>query len=249
MNSLVAIVCLLTLATVPQAVASDRIHAKEPETTKEAKAYAKKMTRQIEEELKDGDFLPLAKRYDWALDHIIERTTRELKKRGHHDLADEATAAWNFHYRGFLTRMVANERDIGDHKGLADWLTAFYLKVELLLGREVCKALHISDLHTLNHGLAVIFRPCTFSMDNVPYTRKAEYQQHFNGDFAPTGFYGVLPVLVYWVIDIPCMVGTAGLAALLCGPAASVGEYLTYRFVGPKISDRIFDRVCGKEQK
>lgn len=249
MNLLIVISLLLELAMAAPAMASDRIPEREPQTTKEARAYAQKMTREVESELKAGDFLPLAKRYDWALDHIMERAARELKKRGHHDLADEATATWNFHYRGFLTRMVGEGRDIGDHAPLFDWLKSFYLKVELVLGREVCKSLHISDLHTLNHGIPVVFKPCSFPMDSVPLTRKMEYQQHFNGDFAPQGFYGVLPVLVYWVIDIPCMVGTAGLAALLCGPAASVGEYLTYRTIGPKISNRIFDRVCGQEEK
>lgn len=236
-------VAMLFLFLSALSFASDVIPDAEPKSTKEAKAYAYRMTKQIEIELESGEFLPLAQRFDWALDHIMERATTELKKRGHHDLADEATADWNFYYRGFLTRMVLS-KDIGDHAPLFVFLATFYAKVESLIGRPACKALHISDLETLNRGLAVIFKPCTFPMDSVPMSRKDEYKQHFNGDFSPNGFYGVLPVLVYWVIDIPCLVGTSGLAAFLCGPAASIGEYATYKWVGPKISDRIYRRAC-----
>lgn len=234
-------VCLLLAAS---AKASDVIPGSEPKSTREAKEYAYRMARQVEVELSSGDFLPLAKRYDWALDNVMERATAELRKRGYRDLADEADADWNFHYRGFLTRMVLS-KDIGDHEPLVQWLSTFYLKVEGLIGRSACKALHISDIHSLNHGIAVVFKPCTFSMDEVTLTRKEEYRQHFNGDFSPGGLYGVIPVLVYWAIDIPCLMGTAGLAAFLCGPAASIGEYATYKWIGPKISDRVFTRACG----
>lgn len=245
MKLLIAILLACLLLAASSARADDEvIPSSEPKSTREARDYGHRMARQVEKELEAGDWLPLAKRYDWALDNAMDRAISELRKRGHRDLADEAAADWNFRYRGFLTRMVL-ARDIGDHKPLSDWLSKFYLTVEDKIGRAACKALHISDIHSLNHGIAVVFKPCTFDLDGVSYTRKEEYRQHFNGDFSPGGFYGVLPVLVYWAVNVPCLMGTAGLAAFLCGPAASIGEYVTYKWIGPKVSDRIFTRACG----
>jgi len=219
---------------------AQKIPAQEPQVDRKAKDHGRSVSRQVESELSRGDFLSLAKRTDKTLDYIIERTSVELTKRGYRDLADEATADWNFHYRGFLTRMVLS-RDIGDHAPLIEWLARFYAITELALGVEVCKSLHISDIKSLNYGIPVVFKPCSFPMDFVTIERKDEYRNHFNGDKI---YYGFLPVIVYWAIDIPCMIGTAGIGALLCGPAASFGEYFSYKFVGPKISDRIFSSAC-----
>ena len=113
----------------------------------------------------------------------------------------------------------------------------------MALGVEVCKALHLSDIKTFNFTLPIVFRPCSFPMDAVTITRKAEYRNHFAQGKV---YYGLVPVITYWAINAPCMIGTAGLATMLCGPAASIAEWFMGYSIAPWLSDKIFDGVCNK---
>jgi len=212
----------------------------EPDVVPSAKSHGNSKARELRMELDRQDLLPLARRTDWALANIVSRATEELRRQGFREMADRYDAEYFFQFSSYLSRAVES-RDIGDHKPLIEWLADFYNKLEAILGVSVCKSLHLSDIKTLNYCIPVVFKPCTFLMDQVTITRKDEYRNHFSGGAI---YYGLVPVLTYWVIDIPCMVGTSGIAAFLCGPAANAGEYAMYKWLAPKLSDNLFDRVC-----
>lgn len=210
-----------------------------------ARNHGKARAKELGDQVQAGKLLKFANLSDWALDNLVDRGVERLRAAGRKDEADWYQAEWTFHFSGTLTRLEdarLNARDIGDHQPLLKWLAGFYDLLELALGVEVCKALHLSDIKTFNYTVPVVFRPCTFPMDHVTATRRDEYRNHFS---AGKVYYGLFPVVTYWAVDVPCMIGTAGLAALLCGPAASVGEWFCSHTVAPWLSDRIFDGFCG----
>lgn len=220
------------LKTIPQS---------EPQAKAEAKRHARQFVANFRKDVKSGRLSKIAPHVDRALDMMVDKGTKELRARGFKEDADRFDAEWAFHFRGFLTRASENERDIGDHKPLSEWLAKFYDKLEFLLGVTICKSLHLSDIKSINYCLPVVFHPCSFNMDSVSGERKDEYRRHFAaGDV----YYGLVPVVVYWLINIPCTFGTSGIGLFICGPAASVGEYLIGKFVAPKLSDKIYSRAC-----
>jgi hypothetical protein len=202
--------------------------------------FGKKYAHRIGVEFEASQIKGLAARSDQALDRIIAISLRELRKRGDEAWADQREEEWNSKYSGFLTQMTSSYYDIGDHKPLVDWLASFYDHLESVLGVTVCKSLHLSDIKTFNFCIPVVFHPCTFSMDQVPGDRIDEYRNHFAEGAV---YYGLVPVVTYWVIDIACMAATSGIG--LCGLAADAGEFVMGKWISPKLSDRVYKSQCG----
>lgn len=196
----------------------------------------KRHARFLKAEFDQGGLTAIALRSDQAMDAMVARGIEKLRDVGKEDLADTAESDYAAHYHGYLTHMHLM-RDIGDHAPLIKWLATFYDTLELALGVQVCKSLHLSDIKTLNFAIPVVFHPCDFPMDAVKISREAEYKNHF----AKGGTYnGLIPVVSYWVIDLGCMAALAG--SPLCGVAANAAEMLMANFIGPFLSDRIFEK-------
>lgn len=210
----------------------------------DAEAHGKRVAQQLRDDLSQGRLTHLAKLTDSALEAVVGRAIAELRRQGVWEYADVKETEWRGQYRGFLvahTMMHPSQRDIGDHAPLVKWLADFYNSVEAMIGVDACKALHLSDIKTFNFCIPVVFRPCSFPMDGVLIPRKDEYQNHFaEGDV----YYGLVPVVTWWAIEIGCMAGTSGIAAFLCGPAAMAGEYAMGKWLAPKLSDLVFSRSC-----
>lgn len=183
-----------------------------------------------------------AKRTDFAIEAIIKRSVRSLRDQGFDEDADEIERDFP-QYRNYLQNMVAhsNGRDIGDHKPLITWLAVVYELIEFKLGVEVCKALHISDLKTINYCIPVVFKPCTFDMGSISIPRRDEYRLHFASGKV---YWGLVPVITYWAIEVGCLAATSGAGSFLCGLGATLGERVMGNRLAPGMSDWVFNRLC-----
>lgn len=209
----------------------------------EVKKQSKRFTAQIRAEIEDGRMDTLAKKTDEAIENLVNRGIERLEEAGDREAAHFYRFIYRTEYSGYVTRMVAHGGyDIGDHAPLSQWLADFYNRLELILGIAVCKSLHLSDIKTINHSLPIVFKPCSFPMDSVGGERIDEYRRHFN---AGEVYYGLIPVVAYWLVDAPCMLFTSGIAAFLCGPIAGGVEYAVSITVGPKLSDWVFTKSCS----
>lgn len=186
----------------------------------------------------------LADRTEKALDRMFLIAGSELRKRGYISEAYQLSLEWNETYRTSFRNYAAGMRDIGDHKPLNEWIAEKYQMIELVLGVDVCKAMHLSDIKTLNYAIPVVFRPCSFPMDFVDGERSDEYVRHFNEGAV---YFGLFPVVVYWSVYIGCTVGTAGTGFILvCGLAGGLGERLS-SIIGDNLGEKIYDRACGNQ--
>lgn len=189
------------------------------------------------EEMVDGETVdfPYLKAYaDEAVNGALSRAYLELRKRGNYQLADSIEHEWNSVYGASF---FSDTHNIGDHAPISKWLADKYNLIEAFLGLEVCKATHISDIKTLNSGIITVIHPGNFPMDSVAGDRKTEYVRHFAG--GPSGddtYYGVIPVIIYWSVNIGL---TAAGAPIVSSLIASVAERLM-DIAAVELGSRIF---------
>lgn len=178
-----------------------------------------------------------------GMNRALQRAIDELNSRGETALASQINSEWVSKFGGSL---FSSDRDIGDHKGISQWINDTYRKIEFVLGRDFCVNTHIAALLTFNSANVVV-KPCSFPMDSVSGTRIDEYRRHFAGKSANSDsrYNGVIPEATFFACEIACLTGTAGAGSVLCGIAASIGEKIMAMFVAPPLSDKIFKRACG----
>lgn len=184
----------------------------------------------LEQDILDGKLLTQT---NIALSNLIRTAAGELRKRGHSYQGNQMETEWfdTYQYR------LLKGRDIGDHGPLSQWLADKYNMLEFLLGVEVCKALHFSDLKTFNYCIPVVFNPCNPEWD------KEEYKRHFSEGSV---YYGLVPTVSYWVLYGACGAATMGTGFIYgCGLAGAISEKLVAMFVAPRLSDFIWDKACG----
>jgi hypothetical protein len=125
-------------------------------------------------------------------------------------------------------------RNIGDFKPLSQWLAGVYDKIEAALGHEICYALRLSDIKTINYAIPVVFSPCDEG--------EIEFELHFIHD---PNYRGLAPVVTYWVTVITCDVATYGAGTFfICSPIGMVTEFAMDRWVAPKIAPKLYDLIC-----
>lgn len=210
------------------------------EESNRALTWAGKFRDEIE---KDGLYAA-AVRGDEGLNALVEGTLIELKKKGATEYADQKRAEWEQMYKGELTRLMQS-RHIGDHPTafISQWLEDFVDQVIFVIGLPAAKALHITDLKTINACTIPTFRPCSFPMNEVTVTRKEEYRNHFALDNGGEELYGETPVILYWVVEGSLMASGVG---ILASPISMAAEYAFGHWMAGKLSDAIFDRVCSQ---
>ena len=76
--------------------------------------------------------------------------------------------------------------------------------------------------------------------------RETDYVDHFAKDIGNDHLYGLASVATFWAIEIGCSAGTAGIATLICGPAASAGEFIMGTRLGPPLGRWIYERANDK---
>ena len=183
--------------------------------------------------------LKMAHITDKAIQGIMKIAAWNLGARGFEEEAIQLEQEMVYH-EGEIERIISREGyDIGDFKPLSEWLTKVYSRLENVLGYEVCYALRLSDIKTINYALPVVFNPCPFG--------EKEFTIHFCHDpVKPLHYRGLAPVIAYWSVDIGCSIGTFGAGwAFLCGPISSVVERFVDWKVAPYLAPRIFAKVCN----
>jgi hypothetical protein len=208
---------------------------------------ARRIAKEIGRDLERGKLPRVAARTDEALGNLLHTAIRQLERRGHDQLAAELRMEYGEKYAGFLTRMVGDGRNIGDHKPLSEWLATAYKKIEAALGVTICSLLHLTDLKTINYGIPVVFHPCTYDLAPMPESeRMTEYRRHFSGKIDGEALDGLVPVLSYWIAWIACEVATYGGGwFIICSPLATLVEVAEERWITPKLSDMIFLKQCS----
>ena len=168
-----------------------------------------------------------------ALRAIFKITVKELKRRNHKQLAKQIETEWRF-FDGYIIEAVLLQRDIGWFEPMSEWLALTYESIELAMGYEATRALRISDIKTINHGIMVVFRPCKFGFQ--------EFEKHFVHDDRYRGF---APVVVYWSTAIGCTVALHGAGYIfVCSPAALVLERLVDKRIAPRVAPKLYDLAC-----
>lgn len=207
--------------------------------TAEQMKQAERHSERIQKQIDQGGIPAVRILTEQALDVLLRKAAFHMEKAGHKPEADEILRQWDETYQFELMETVT--RDIGDHPPLSDWLAVTYMAIELALGVETCKSLHLSDIKTINYAIPVVFKPCTFPMDGTNIPRKDEYRMHFAEGKV---YYGLIPVVTYWAVEIPCMIGASGFLSLVCSPVASIAEYVCAKKIAPPLSDKIYERTC-----
>lgn len=201
------------------------------EDSNRAIGWAHKIRKEIES---DGLYA-VAVRTDAALDRLVQVASQKLTEKGDGEYAYFKESEWKRDYSGFLTKQM-NSRHIGDHptEMLSQWLENFYDHVELVLGVSLCKALHLSDIKTINCCTKVVFKPCSFEMDGLQVERVDEYRNHFAKDDGADELYGEVPVITFWAVEIFVSVPFV----------AGAAEYVMGKYLAPRLSDMVFKLVC-----
>lgn len=195
----------------------------------EQKEEARNYSDYVEGKIKQGRLNELS---DRAMTRLLEVASRELAKRGYSDQAKIMMGEWLYEQRPKFY-----ERDLGDLPGLSQWITERYLVIELILGKDVCRALHLSDMMTFNHAIPVCLA-CN------PVVDVDEYGRHFIESDSGR-FRGFAPCVTWWVTEIICMTASSGIGAFICGPISMGTEYLMREYAAPKISPWLWDKVCN----
>jgi len=202
------------------------------------KEIAHKAFNQIEQDLQTLE--EFAQYSNNTIDAIIQKSVRALKLKGSWKLALELEEGWS-QFDGELVRITKNPKNhssiraIGDFAPLNQWLSDAYEQIEADLGHAYCFSQRISDLKTINHGLVVVFEPCTYGYD--------EFFKHFASD--DPKYRSVLPVVSYWATVIGCYAGSYGTGVFMfCGAAGTLVESMVDEQFGPMIAPKIYEGAC-----
>lgn len=224
MNQLVSwVLFLLVLASC-----GTQPKKEEPASQVSAQGFAAKhhRDRNMAEALDAGDRQRQNVLIDQTVDGLVRMATAELRQRGHKDEAVKWETSYHANIENYWQRM----NDIGDHRPWSDWLDAFYAALQLTLGDQVCHALHLDDIWTINYAIPVVFDPTNKLWD------EHEYSLHF------IPFCGVVG---YWTTYIGCAIGTWGSGAitLVCTPIGMIARRIMVNHIAPPLSDRVYERA------
>lgn len=227
--------CLAAAAEPEGSSLYTEIHGNGVYATKEY-AESDKRIREYEAEFRDAGFVRLAERTTEALDAIFYIAKRNLRRKGEYALEKEIKNGWEFHRQTLITFALnmGQGRPIGDFEPVSEWLKIAYEKIEDALGVEVCRALRLSDIKTINHAVPVVFRPCQFG--------EAEFNYHFIHDDV---YRGLFPVVIYWVSSITCSMATFGAGYFfICSPIAMLIEAGADRVIAPWLAPKLYSWAC-----
>lgn len=219
------------------------------ETAQEA---GTRLAYELNAEIDGGDLrskkIALSRKTDLAISSLISLGVHHLEERGFRDHAFFIKMEYATEFSGFVERYVSEDRAIGDHAPLIEFLDKAYKLFYEKLGFQICKTLRLTDIYTFNHTIPVVFKPCTFPMDSVTDSRIQEYENHFVGSADSLGDYynGLAPVTTFWVAELTCTAATwGGGAFFVCGPLSMAAEWAMWKMISPWLSKKIFTAACG----
>lgn len=196
------------------------------------KLYPAQEARYVKADLREQ-----AIRTDFAVKVMIKLACVKLHELGKDQVCDDIQGEYDARFDGFLLRQVELE-DLGDHEPLSLWLAVVYGILEQELGTLVMQALHLDDLNIINFGVPVTFNPKASEQWCVETTDKPCKDEY--------GLHAVplMGVTAYWASYAGCVGATWGAGLIMiCTPVGMAAEYLTVKWVAPKVSARIYDRA------
>ncbi len=181
--------------------------------------------REFGEQIERGE---LPGRTNAAIDALVRFGAYKLKRNGYKTKAKQLVEQWEGKYSQYLAVNAYGVYDLGDHAPLSKWLADKTAMLELLLGTEVMKLTRLYDLKVINYGLPMVFR-CLDHVDEV------EYGKHF----VPLS-----GVVIYWTSFFVCVGGTWGTGFMFCGPLAMGAEFITTKWIAPKLNHKVWTWAC-----
>lgn len=200
--------------------------------TKPEMEYAEEQSPNLERGL--NSFYQVADRSNTAIRAIVKIAAINLRANNFHKEAIEIENLWQTH-DGQLVEIALNQRDIGWFEPISDTLAVIYEIIEQKLGFDMCHALRLDDLKTINYGLYVAFRPCIYGFD--------EFYKHMAND---PKYRALLPVISYWATVISCSVATQGIGYFfVCSPIGWAIERVVEKRVAPKVTPKLYEMACS----
>lgn len=164
-----------------------------------------------------------------ALNALFKISVFHLRMKGYKVEAQQIEDEWDNHWNGYLMRA----RDIGDFAPMSAWLDAAYLKIEALLGQEICDWVRISDIYSLNHELPFMLSPCKIN--------GVEFYKHMVGDKRR----GLYPILAYWSAYVATTAATSGTGfVFVSGLVGSGCEFVVKKWVAPPLAEKLWNWSC-----
>lgn len=195
--------------------------------------------KQVENQVQDlekslNSFYRVAERSNLAIRAIVKIAAINLRANNFYKEAIEIEELWG-RFDGQLVDIALNKRDIGWFEPLSDTLAIIYEIIEQKLGFEMCHALRLDDLKTINFGLHVAFRPCIYGFD--------EFYKHMADD---PKYRALLPVISYWATVISCTVATHAIGYFfVCSPIGWAIERVVENRIAPKITFKLYQLACS----
>ncbi|NDC22505.1 MAG: hypothetical protein EBZ49_00020 [Proteobacteria bacterium] len=169
-----------------------------------------------------------------ALRTIFSVAVKNLHRKGYTRTAREIESGWEERDGEIVRLAYRGERNIGDFEPLSKWLADAYDKIESKLGYQLCLALRLSDIKTINFGLVVVFRPCKYGEE--------EFKKHFIHD---EKYRGLAPVVAYWTTIVACSFGTYGIGYFfICSPIGMIVELGVDKKIAPYLAPKIYNLAC-----
>jgi hypothetical protein len=172
----------------------------------------------------------MATRVDKAVEKMVAVGTYWLRREGYDTDADRIEGEYGLRFKGYLSDLLSQKKDIGDYAPLSDFLTRLHTTLEDKLGREIMQFTHLEDIKTINYTIPVVFH-----LDTIPpgAISPAEYKKHF----VP-----LAGVTAFWSVSIACDVGTWGTGYwIICTPAGIVAKYAVVEYIAPPSSPRWYN--------
>ena len=193
-------------------------------------------TERFRREIEAGGLKRFGEHVQRDLDGLMKIAVWNLKRKRFYSQASQLEREWGYQRVALTDFITEDGRPIGDFDPLSTWLAEKYEMLELLLGKEVCRALRLSDIKTFNYTIPVVFRPCKYGLP--------EFELHFIHD---NNYRGLAPVVAYWASSITCSVATFGAGYFfVCSPIAMLVELGVDRVAAPWLAPRIFNMACSK---
>jgi hypothetical protein len=160
-----------------------------------------------------------------ALNAVIATGVEELRHKHFDNEASRIESEWKNTYQGFILNRVTA---VGDHAPI-QWLFNTWATLNALLGKDLMHLTHLDDIWEFAYTIPVVF----WCEDHIASN---EYSLHF------VMFSGAVS---YWVSMSVCAGALFGSPfALICSPVGDVCEYLMVHTIAPKISPKVWGKVC-----
>lgn len=228
-------VCLVMTVLKTSVAVAEPVEGEEPVLAAAPAELTKENRQKADRFGKDVERGKLRKKTHVALDAMIRLAAFKLKKDGHKKESDKLLREWSEQ----ISPLFLNSRYVGEFKPVSQWLSEKYLMLEFILGKEVMYNLRLSDIHSINHEIPVVFW-CEGNVD------LSNWSLHFTHD-EETLKRGLLPLTSWWVSWSACVGVSMGLGAptYLCAMAASGVEWFVRNAVSPRLEVPFWERVCG----